>query len=250
MKLCGVDLVKKNILLIVSILLILALNACGSITTQPAGQTASEQNPIEGAPTEELDPGQNPGGTMPLAMRLIMGILKLEETDTPITPEQAAELLPLWKALRSLSESDTTAAEELEALVNQIADGLTPEQTDAIEAMELSMEDMRAIAEEMGIEFGGAGRFGDLTPEMQATMEAARQSGQFPEGSFGGGIPDPGGGPGAGGEPGAGGVGGDGLSPEARQTAIAERGEARGANLGLNPALLEAIIEFLQAKAP
>jgi hypothetical protein len=148
--------------------------------------------------------------------------------------------------LRSLGESETTAAEELDAVVNQIQDTMKPEQLTAIEAMELSLQDMRTIAEEMGIQFGSGGRFEDLTPEMQATMEAARESGQFPGGGGGpgGGIPGQGGGPGGGG--GFGGQGG--LSPEARQTAIAERGGARGASLGLNPALLDAIIEFLEAK--
>jgi hypothetical protein len=88
-----------------------------------------------------------------------------------------------------------------------------------------------------------------MTPEMQATMEAMRESGEFPGGGFRGGqMPIPGmeGGGGAGAGPG-GGFGGE-FNPEAMQTAIAERGELRGAGLGLNPALLNAIIDFLQAK--
>jgi len=70
-----------------------------------------------------------------------------------------------------------------------------------------------------------------------------RESGGLPRGGFGGDFP--GGGPG-------GGFGGEGgqLSPEARETAIAERGgfARAGANLGLNPVLVDAIINFLQAK--
>lgn len=237
---------KKAILFIGSVWMILVLAACGSapqevIERVTGGQDTVEQDPVEGAPVGGDTERQNPRET-PLAMQLMMGTFKLEETGYPVTPEQAAELLPLWKALRSLGESETTAAQELQAVVNQIEDTLTSEQMSAIEGMELSLQDMRTIAEEMGIEFGGAGRFGNMTPEMQATMEAARESGQFPGG--GSGIPGQGGGPGGGG--GFGGPGG--LSPEARETAIAERGGVRGANLGLNPALLDAIIEFLEAK--
>ena len=94
------------------------------------------------------------------------------------------------------------------------------------------------------MDFGNfAERFGELSPEMQATMEAVRESGQFlGRGSGGGQFP--------GGRPGGGeGLSGGGeISPEARETAMAERGDFRGAQSGLNPMLLEAVIEFLQGK--
>jgi len=171
-----------------------------------------------------------------------MGAFQLENTDYPIDAEQAAALLPLWKATRSLSQSETAATQEVEAILGQIEDTMTPEQLNAIQAMGLTFEDMNALYEELGLETGFAGRFGgQITDEMRATMEAARASGEAPPGGGGGGIP------GAGGGGGGGGFGG--LSPEARETAIAERGGVRGANLGVNPALLDAIIEFLENKA-
>lgn len=185
-------------------------------------------------------------GETPLAMMLILGTFKLEDTEFAIDSAQAAELLPLWKALRSLSQSETVAAEELQAVINQVQDTMTAEQIAAIESMELTMQDLGAIAEELGLELNNfGGRFGELSPEMQATREAARESGQFPGGGQGSG---PGGGiPGSG--PGGGqGFGGGELSPEARQTAIAERGGVRGAQLGINPFLLEVVIEFLETK--
>ena len=181
---------------------------------------------------------------MPPVFQLTLGTLKLEDTDYAIDAEQAQELLPLWKAARSLSESETTAAEEIEAVIKQINNTMTEEQLDEINAMQLSFEAMRSIAQEFGFEFGpGGGRFENLTPEQQATIEAARESGQFP-GPGGLGLGFPGGGPGGGPDGGF----GAGLSPEARQTAIAERGGARGATFGLNPFLIEAIIEFLEGK--
>ena len=191
-------------------------------------------------------------GETPPAMVLILGTFKLEDTEFAIDSAQAAELLPLWKALRSLSESETVAAEELQAVINQVQDTMTAEQIAAIESMELTMQDLGAIAEELGLELNNfGGRFGELSPEMQATREAARESGQnpfgdeFPGGGQGAG---PGGGIPGGGPGGGQGFGGGELSPEARQTAIAERGGVRGAQLGINPFLLEAVIEFLETK--
>lgn len=201
-------------------------------TAQSSGQTEISETDFE--------------FSMPLAIQLVLGTIKLDETDYPVEGAQAEELLTLWKAARSLSESDTTAAEEIEALVNQIRDSMTAEQMQAIEAMDLTFEDMGAIFEELGLEFGGAGRFEDMTPEMQATMEAMRESGDFPRGGPGGEFP--GGGPGGPGAGGPGGRFGDEFNPQAIQTAVAERGGQRGGGLGLNPALLDAIIDFLQAK--
>lgn len=185
-------------------------------------------------------------GETPPAMMLILGTFKLEDTEFAIDSAQAAELLPLWKALRSLSESETVATEELQAVINQVQDTMTAEQIAAIGSMELTLQNLGPIAEDLGLELGNfGGRFGELSPEMQATREAARESGQFPGGGQGTG---PGSGIPASGPGGGQGLGGGELSPEARQTAIAERGGVRGAQLGINPFLLEAVIEFLETK--
>jgi len=181
-------------------------------------------------------------GEMSLSMKLTLGTFKLEETTYPIDAKQAADLLPLWKALRSLSESETVASEEIEAIINQIQDTMSAEQIAAIEGMQLTNEDTGAIFEELGLEFGGGGSFGNMTPEMQATVQAARESGESPGGGF------PGGGRGFGQGPDGGVPGGGEFDPDARATAIAERGGFRGANLGVNPVLLEAVIEFLVGK--
>jgi len=232
---------KKTFLFIGISVILLVLAACGTTSLELDNQVVEGQEPEQQIAIDNQTRDRDQEGNMPLALKLLMGTFKLEETDHPITASQAEEMLPLWKALRSLSESETTASEELDALVNQIEDILTPEQVTEIDAMELTVQDMRVVSEEMGIELGGSGRFGDMTPEMQATREAARESGQFPGGGLGGGIPGQGGGPGGGNF--------GGISPEARQTAIAEGGGVRGASLGLNPAFLEAMILFLEGKA-
>ncbi len=220
---------KRDFMLILVVSALLILTACGGVP-QVATAPGAAQTP--GVPRD-----------LPLAMQLALGTFKLEGTDYPVSAEQATSLLPLWKAARSLSQSETAAAEEIQALVKQIQQTMTPEQLQAIEAMSLSFQDVASLSQELGLEIGG-GRFGgDVDPSVQATRQAARQSGQAPPGGFGGG---PGGGfPGGGGGPG--GPGGD-LSPEARQTAIAERGGFQRAGLGVPQQLLDALIEFLQAK--
>jgi hypothetical protein len=150
----------------------------------------------------------------------------------------------LWKALRSLSESETAATAEIDAIINQIDETMTAEQMDAIADMELGMDDFGDVRETLGIE-GGFGNFGDITPEMRTTMEAARESGEGPPAGFGGG-PGMGGGQGFGGGQGPG--GGGGFDPAARETAIAERGGNRGVNIALNKTILDAIIKFLENK--
>jgi len=262
--------VNKKYLIISILLLVFVLAACDSTAADLSGQVSGTADIAQsdsntqtiGEAQEKQDLGSGaeqqdsfPGGTppedqatpqpgfdreMPLAMTLALGTFKLEGSEYPLDPDQADEMLVLWKAVRSLSESDNTAVEEMDALFNQIQAVFSPEQLAEIEAMELSFQDMRAVAEQMGIELGfGGGRFGDLAPEQQATIEAARESGQFPRGGFGGGFP--GGGPG-------GGPGGAGLSPEQRETAIAERGGFPRISLGLPQLLLEALIEFLEGK--
>ena len=227
---------KKTILSLTLLGIILVLAACDGAASEATAEITNGD-----AANRELQ------FTMPTEMVLMLGTVKLDETDLAVDSEQASALLPLWKALRSLSDSDTVAQTELDAVVSQIEDTMTPEQIDAIEAMDLSMQDVAGVMEALGIEgesFGGG--FGEITPEMQETMEAMRESGEFP--GPGGGMGLGGGmGPGGGQGPG-GGFGGAEMDPNARATAIAERGGTRGARAGINSFLLDAIIEFLEAK--
>jgi hypothetical protein len=250
---------KKITMLISLIILLSMLAACGTAAQEESAQTALQEGVQAGASQEGAEVGsiknsaQSAGEesqsgvqgerSTSIAIQLALGTFMLEETDYPIDSEQAAQLVSLWKAARSLNQNETTATQELDAVMRQIQNTMTPEQMGAIEDMELSFQDMGTIAEDMGLDFGGAGRFGDLTPEMQATMQAARESGQATGSGFGGGqggIPGQGGGPGGG--------GGSGLSPEARETAIAARGDLSRATLGLPANLLDAVIEFLEAR--
>jgi hypothetical protein len=238
---------KKTILTLTLIVLILALSACGGAASEP--EAANPSSNSDYAVSNANGNGVTGDGEfgMPVGTKLMLGTVLLEDTDYAVNASQATALLPLWKALRSFGESETTAQAEIDAVITQIGDTMTPEQVTAIDAMDLTMENMGAVAETLGIDMGGIGdRFGDITPEMRATMQAMRESGNFqpPGGDF------PGGGPGGGQGPGGGfgGFGGAEMDPDARATAMAERNGARGARSGINSFLLDGIIEFLEAK--
>jgi hypothetical protein len=215
---------KKTIFL--TLVLILLLTACGS-NSEPATETGADA---------ELNPGAQ---ELPLATKLAVGTLKLENTDLAVAPDQAADLLPLWQVLNDLSSSDTAAPEEITALTEQIQETMTSEQLKALDDMGLTGQDIFATMQELG-----------LVNAPQAGADGSSQSGggfrggqEFGGGGFpGGGPPD--GGPG-------GGFGGDNLNPEQIATAQARRAEnGGGAGFGsrmLTP-LVEAVIELLESK--
>jgi hypothetical protein len=217
---------KKYILIILSILAILAASACSATSQGTAALGVSTSG----------EASQAGGGSGLTIMQLALGTFKLDQTDYSIGAQEAGELLPLWKAYRSLSQSDTTAAEEIQALVSQIQSTMTPEQVKAIEAMNLSIQDLQSISQELGLNLGTGSGPGNLSPQAQATMQASGNSGQAPAGGFGGG---PEGIPGAGGLPGVG--------VQAMQTAMPS-GVSSGTGLGVDETLLGAVVDFLAAK--
>jgi predicted small secreted protein len=244
---------KKTILIVTFLVLVLSLAACGgsSSTTSGAAAAGSDSSATTVPQTTPV-PGQAAGtpavlGQMPDTMKLGYGMFVLEDSQTPIDAAQAGQLLPLWKAARSLSASDTAAAAEIEALFKQIRNALTTEQQAALDQMSFSPEDFSAIAEKYGFTLGFGPGGGQMDETVRATMEALRASGQLPARGQGGGEFGP---PAEGmllGGPGGGGfTGGD---PAAMQTAQAGGSTPRGARLGLNSALLDAIITFLESKA-
>ncbi len=87
-------------------------------------------------------------GALPVESQLLAGSLLLEETDQAISAAQAPELLLLWKAFRSLSNSDTAAQAEIDAVITQIEESLSPEQLKAIAAMQLTSDDLAAVLQQ------------------------------------------------------------------------------------------------------
>ena len=222
---------------ILGLLMIFVLVACGS----DAAQSEIDSTVVDVEVDETLSQGRGAPGLQD-SVQLMVGTFLLEDTQDAVSSEQAAELVILWKAFRSLSSSDNVAVEEMGALLNQIRETMKLEQLDMIAGMEISQEDMFALAQEMGIvpeDFSGFGRGegdGEGFPE---GGRGGFPGGGFPEGGFPGGQ-------GPGGQ-GPGGFGGD-IDPEALATLRAERGGTGGFGGRFNSFLLDPLIELLESK--
>jgi len=107
---------------------------------------------------------------------LALGILELEESDDAVTPEQASEMLPLWKMLASGGlRGDTESA----SVMKQIEKTLTASQSTTIGTMDLTSEDQQVWMEEQGIEHpegGGFAQAGDMTDEERAALREKFQN--------------------------------------------------------------------------
>lgn len=240
---------QKLILIGLSVMLILSLAACSSAepvaSEASAEEVAAEEAPEAAADTEanaDNEEEKNPrlSGETALSTQLLFGTFALEESDLAVDAAQANELLPLWKAVRSLSNSDTASSVELEALYNQIQDAMTAEQLDQIASMEFGPESMQELMSELGLDMAMGGR-GNADDSEDGTN--TRPGG----GNMGG----PGGVPGSG-------PGGENasdeqrammeaMSDEERATAMAERGG--GGMNPMNTMLLDPLIELLEEKA-
>ena len=220
---------KKTIFL--TLILTLFLVACGG-NAETASSTNNNAGDAEAVPSGENSEGFDiDSRELPISSALAIGTLKLEETDYAVAPDQAADLLPLWQVLNSLTNSDTAAQEEIVAVTEQIQETMAAEQLAAIEAMELTREDMTAIMQELGL----------TTRQPNAEGESAPAEGFGRGQGPGGGVP--GSGPG-------GGPGGQELSPEQIATAQAMRAEGSGrTNTRMLASLVPAVIELLEAKA-
>jgi hypothetical protein len=128
---------KKNLFLLCAIILIFNLTACSAIQLPWASASTSSTQ------TSSL---ANFSG-QPVKNKLAVGMLQLEGSDLAITPAQAKELLPLWKAVKSLSKDSNTTSDEMAALYVQIEGVLTANQVKAIENLDMSTGDLTALVQ-------------------------------------------------------------------------------------------------------
>jgi len=145
------------------------------------GCQAAEPTATPAASTGFARPEDGLTGALDGTTGLALGTLKLEGTDNAVTPQQAAELLPLWQMIASGSLQGNA---ETQAVVKQIQGAMTASQQAAIEAMGLTFEDVQAWMEEQGIEMpalpsGGDGAsraFPNLSEEERAQMREQFQN--------------------------------------------------------------------------
>ena len=214
----------KKTTLTILIILMLTLAACGASDETGSGAVSSN-------------------GPLPVQTQLLIGTFELEGSDQAVTAEQAAKLLPLWQVLQDLSANDAAAQEEIDALVEQIQETMTPEQMQAIAAMQLTQEDIFAVMQEQGITMGrgqgaaGGNSSGFTPPDGFTPPEGGMPPGGMPSEGFSGGAP---------GEGQA--SGGQAANPE--QIATAQAARAQGGGFDRVPSgLMAALIQFLEEKA-
>jgi len=224
---------KKIAVPFLCLLLVFGLVACGEGNNDLESQFTA---------TAETDESSLSGDrTFPIEMQLIVGTFQLEGTDLEVTADQASELLPLWKALQALSTSDTAAEEEIDAVIKQIQDVMTPEQLAAIQEMELTQDSMATLMEELdlepGVGFPGGDREGFQGQEPpEGFPPGGFLGGEFPGGGFRGGQ-------------GSGGQGfGEGLDPEQMATLEAMREERGGFRNRASLFLIDPLIQYLEGK--
>lgn len=233
------------LLVLLTLLLVLSLTSCSATN----GAQSSEAE-VTGPLTEDYDDAP------PIITQLVVGTIRLGNGDLAVDAAQAAELLPLWKAYRGLSASDSSSSLELEALVEQIQETMTTEQIEAIAQMRVTGQDTVALAQERGVGMGQGAGGGSLSPEQIAALRAQRGGsgggqGQRAAGGERGGFPGgapPGGGRGSpGGVPGVGAPGG-GQAPSAEQIATLQAQRGGAGRLFANRALFDALIELVKTR--
>ncbi|MBK6326230.1 MAG: hypothetical protein KA362_08105 [Chloroflexi bacterium] len=224
----------KNLTLWLALLIFLALAACSSGGAETAVTPA---NNTENGDTAVSRLNETYADALPVQSQLAIGTLQLETTDQAVDEAQAAELLPLWRAALSLARSDTSAAVEVEAVINQIQDTMTPAQMSAIAAMQITSDSMQAMIADGTLVLGRGGFGGGNTSSGQTGGSAGvPPAGDFPAG----------GGPGSGGGPG-GGLGGDPNAMATRQAAAASGDSADFATFQAT-SLTNSVIRLLETK--
>jgi hypothetical protein len=204
----------KHIMLSILMIAGVLLAACSSVPrATPAGST---------------------GNSLPIETQLAVGTLQLAGTAQDVSGSQAEELVSYWLLYQDLSQSDTAATEEVEAVVATIQETMTAEQRQAIAEMEITQTDVDAA--------------------VQAAPIISRSSGtltvSISTGSSGGGMPAgtlPGE---AGAVPPDGGIPMDvvGASSVTKTSQTVQAASSLQQTSGAPAALVEAVIQSLQAK--
>jgi hypothetical protein len=209
---------KKAPLFTILFTLLFVLTACGS-------GNASTNSFRSSAASTPLNPES----------KLALGTIKLEGTKQAIDPKTAASLLPLWQLLFQLKSSNSSAPQEVTAVVDQIKTTMTPEQLNTINSMSLTSADIFTVFQQAN---GSGGTTGSGT------------SGSNGGGNRGGGFAFDGGGPGGGGGiPGGGFRAGGGSSTTSSQsTALTAAQAAQARQNAISGILINQVIRLLETK--
>jgi hypothetical protein len=120
-------------------MMILSLGACGGQSTEPDAES------------EAVGLVETYEDALTIKNQLLLGTLRLEDTNQAITGEQAKALLPLWQGYAALTASGTAATEEIESVQNQIVEAMADEQVASIAGMRLTNAALQEFYVEVGL---------------------------------------------------------------------------------------------------
>ncbi len=136
---------KTTSIFLATTLLILTLSACAPAALTPSAAASASTSATAVTFDITFQDAAN------LRSQLAYGTLMLDGDANAITPDQAKTLIPLWQAMLALSGDDTTAAEELTAVQDQITQALTPAQIQAVVAMKITNTELNTYYAQFGV---------------------------------------------------------------------------------------------------
>lgn len=230
---------KNTKLPIIVLIGALIVSACGAARTSSSGSGSTSAN------------GSRFGTRAPRVLtpeaKLALGTIKLEGTPQAVDATMAAKLLPLWQLLAQMSGSNSTAPQEVTAVLDQIEATMTTQQVQAINSMQLTSADMFTAFQQQGQtgRSGGALSGGTRTPNSGSSASGNRGNGGGQTFLFGGG----GGGGGFGGG-GLGNTGGNRSSTGTTQSGSSSSSaqSAQSASNAISLILVNQVIQMLQAR--
>ena len=228
---------KKKVI-ITSLILILFLSACtpsGGAETDLSDALSEGVSDSTASTNDKIRLSDDYNDALTVESQLALGTIRLEDTDLAVDETLAAEILPLWQALQSLTNSETAASMEVTAVLNQIQDTMAPEQIQAIAEMSLTNEALTEMFNSGELSMGRTRPQG----EDGETTGGGQRGGGGILGQGGG----PGGGPGGGGLPGGGNISEDDIA-----TRRAEFESGDGMAQFQDQALVMSVIRTLQTK--
>jgi hypothetical protein len=171
---------RKSLRTSILLALILILAACSTPSITGLSKIFSTASQSQSSDISKLT----------LQNKLGIGILNLENTNLALTTDQATTLLPLWKAVKTLSSDKTVTDSEISALYAQIQEDLTTEQLQAIEKTTWTTADLTTLKAKYGVQAVQSGQTGNQTSSQTTQTQTQNSAGMDP----GGGMP-PGGDP-------------------------------------------------------
>jgi hypothetical protein len=233
------NVMKKAIVIPLMVLTVFLLVGCGNVTLE----TVSLDNPLTDTYTDAI----------PVESQLIVGTINLEGTDNAVDVDMAQQLLPLWQTLQSLENSDAAAAEEKNAVLEQIQETMAPAQIQAIRDMQLTQQSMLEVMQKQGMMMFGNRSGTSLTGTPSFQGDGFTGGGFAPDAGAGGtfsqdGGASPGGPPSDGAVPGGGFAGGNGQNLSQEQIATLRAGRTQNGGGRSSQGLINALIQFLEQK--